>query len=193
VVPGAAGKVVAAVQGLSDFEIRELREAHGRPRHREAGVRYHSPPHPARSRSSSTLPAFGRADKAFQYQRHLPDRYLTGSRYGGIITDVAPNLPPCGYDRMNAGGIRPQTLYNQKLNGNGRLWCSSMPTVRHDFGGRRRLLADSMGCRAVSDNIEIYYPTGPTNCGGNMWLMWKQPRRGVVAHGSSGSFHRPWF
>jgi len=101
------------------FEIRELREAHGRPRH---GSRCRYTLHaPQRSRSSSTLPAFGRADKAFQYQRTFPTATYTALATAASSPTLLPISRPADMTRMKCRWIRPQTLYSQKLNGNGQV------------------------------------------------------------------------
>ncbi len=168
VVPGAAGKVVAAVQGLSDLKYENYARRMVDP---DTGKPVSIPLSTAPATTTKFFNAAclrGVQTRHFNTSGTFPTATYTGSRYGGIITDVAPNLPPCGYDAYEvqvAYGLKP--LYNQKLNGNGQA------VVLVDAYGSDTILADAdafsqiNGLPAVSDNIEIYYPTGPTNCGGN--------------------------
>jgi subtilase family serine protease len=169
VVPGAAGKVVAAVQGLSDLKYENYARRMVDP---DTGKPVAIPLSTAPATTTKFFNAAclrGTETRVFKTNGGSPTATYAGSRYGGIITDVAPNLPPCGYDAYEvqvAYGLKP--LYNQRLNGNGQV------VVLVDAYGSDTILADANAFSQINglptlngNNFEIFYPTGATNCGGN--------------------------
>jgi subtilase family serine protease len=164
---GAAGKLVYAVQGLTD-------------------TRYHN--HVARPIDPDTHKPVGMAPVAqgvqkyfnaycmrdtetqtFKQQNPSEQSQYTGTRYGDYIYAGPPHLPPCGYDSpqiQKAYGLT--SLYKKGLDGTGQT------IVIVDAFGSDTITTDANTFAQInalpgldSTNFTIYYPTGPTNCGGN--------------------------
>ena len=195
VVPGAAGKVVAAVQGLSDLKYENYARRMVDP---DTGKPVAIPLSTAPATTTKFFNAAclrGVQTRHFNTSGTFPTATYAGSRYGGIITDVAPNLPPCGYDAYEvqvAYGLKP--LYNQRLNGNGQV------VVLVDAYGSDTILADANAFSQINglpalnrQQLRDLLPDRRHQLRGKyLWLGFgNQPRRGVVAHGRSGSLHRP--
>ena len=171
VIAGAAGKLVYAVQGLTDTKYK----SHAiRPLDPDTG----------KAMAGMPLAKPGKAQQYFEdfclrgtevhnfYTRGVhngPYANYTGARYGGNIKAGPPDLPPCGYDApqvQTAYGLN--ALYKQKLDGTGQtiviVDAFGSDTITTDAN----TFAQINGLPALnSQNFTIYYPTGPTNCGGN--------------------------
>jgi subtilase family serine protease len=174
VIPGSAGALVAAVQGLSDWTYK----SHvARPINPETGK-------PFPDVALSKMVKHGVVDGAVQYYNNVclnaPQSKLftasgqvgsySGSRYGSSISGKPPNLPPCGYAApavQAAYGLTP--LYQQGLTGAGQT------VVIVDAYGSDSIATDAATFNSINglpslsllSNFNIYYPTGVTNCGGN--------------------------
>jgi subtilase family serine protease len=169
VIPGAAGKLVYAVQGLTDSKYKSH------------VVR---PIDPDTGKPMATVP-LSKVGPAQQYfnanclkptQTHTfktggggPYAIYSGSRYGVDINDGPPHLPPCGYDAPEvdkAYGLLP--LYKQGLDGTGQTVVIVDAYGSDSITSDANTFAQINGLPALtSSNFNIYYPTGPTNCGGN--------------------------
>lgn len=175
VISGPAGQVVAAVQGLSDLKYKNFAR---RPLDPDTGKPF--PLYPLSN--SGTQSKVGPAQKYFNANclrgtqvRNFrtggggPYAIYSGSRYGGPITLGPPNLPPCGYDAPQVDTAYGLTsLYKQKLDGTGQtiviVDAFGSDTITTDAN----IFAQINGLPALtSSNFNIYYPTGPTSCGGN--------------------------
>jgi subtilase family serine protease len=174
VVSGPAGKVVSAVQGLSDLKY----QSHARrPIDPDTGKAV-----PMVPLSKLGMSKVGPAEKffnanclrgtqfrTFKTNGGAPYATYSGARYGGNIDNGPPNLPPCGYDAPQVDKAYGLTsLYKQKLDGTGQtvviIDAFGSDTITDDAN----LFSQINGLPALSDsNFAIYYPTGPTNCGGN--------------------------
>jgi subtilase family serine protease len=173
VISGAAGKLVSAVQGLSDLKYKNYAM---RPIDPDTGKAVPLVP------LSKSLSKVGPAQKFFNAnclratQTHtfktgsgFPKATYTGARYGGNITNGPPNLPPCGYDAPQVETAYGLTaLYKAKLDGAGQT------VVVVDAFGSDTITSDANVFAQInglppltSSNFTIYFPTGPTNCGGN--------------------------
>jgi len=169
VISGAVGKLVYAVQGLTDTKYKSH------------VVR---PTDPDTGKPMATVP-LSKVGPAQQYfnanclkptQTHTfktggggPYAIYSGSRYGVDINDGPPHLPPCGYDAPEldkAYGLLP--LYKQGLDGTGETVVIVDAYGSDSITSDANTFAQINGLPALtSSNFNIYYPTGPTNCGGN--------------------------
>jgi subtilase family serine protease len=173
-IGGAARELVYAVQGLTDFTYR----SHAMPAlDPDTGKPF------ARVPLSKAVP-LAKTDSAVQYFNAdclggpipktfygTPGTYAqyNGTRYGDSIANGPPKLPPCGYDApqmQTAYGLA--SLYANKLNGSGQtiviVDAYGSDTIKHDAN----VFSQINGLPALTaKNFSIYYPTGPTNCGGN--------------------------
>lgn len=173
-IPGAAGKLVYAVQGLTDFKYQSHAK---RPIDPDTGKLFPVTP------LSKVAPEFklGGATKFFNANclrgtqtvdfkttKGGPFATYAGTRYGGPITQGPPNLPPCGYDTPQVDTAYGLTsLYADKLDGAGQT------VVIVDAYGSDTIATDANVFSAINglpaltySNFNIYYPTGFTNCGG---------------------------
>ncbi len=176
VISGAAGKLVYAVQGLTDTRFKS---------HAKLGI------DPDTGKSASKIPLSkmaplstvgpavqyfnanclrGTQVKDFKTGRGGPYAIYSGARYGGPITAGPPNLPPCGYDAPQVDKAYGLTsLYKKGLDGTGQT------VVIVDAYGSDTITSDANIFAAINGlpaltpgtNFNIYYPGGPTNCGGN--------------------------
>ena len=169
VIAGAAGKLVYAVQGLSDFKYQSHAK---RPIDPDTG-------NPVQGFPLSQLgpvQKFFNANclhdtvtKNFKTPGGGPYAIYSGARYGGNIKAGPPNLAPCGYDAPQVEKAYGLTsLYKQKLDGTGQtiviVDAFGSDTITTDAN----TFAQINGLPALTpDNFTIYYPTGATNCGGN--------------------------
>ena len=172
-IAGAAGKLVATVQGLADlsyqnFSKRRVDPETGKP---EPLVQVKSA---AAAPTSSAIQFFntnclhGPQIHTFTTPGGGPRATYSGNRYGNNINAGPPNLPPCGYDApqiQKAYGLKP--LYTQKLDGRGQ------NIVIVDAFGSDTITSDSNIFAQINglppltaDNFLILYPTGPASCGG---------------------------
>jgi subtilase family serine protease len=169
VISGAASKLVSAVQGLSDltyhnYAKRQIDPDTGKPM---AVVPLYHPGPTEKFFNADCLR--GTQVKDFKTDGGAPYAIYNGARYGGAITAGVPDLPPCGYDSLQmekAYGLTP--LYKEKLDGSGQtiviVDAYGSDTITTDAN----TFAEINGLPALtSSNFTIYYPTGPTNCGGN--------------------------
>jgi len=169
VVEGAAGKVVRAVQGLSDLKYQN---------------HVKRPIDPDTGKPQAMVPLFqlGPAQKyfdanclrvtqtkTFRTGHGGPYAVYSGARYGGNIDYGPPNLPPCGYNAPQIDKAYGLTaLFKAKLDGTGQtvviIDAFGSDTITSDAN----VFAQINGLPALTDsNFTIYYPTGPTDCGGN--------------------------
>ena len=171
VIAGAAGKLIYAVQGLTDTAFK-------------SHVKRPMDPDTGKPMGVSLL-SKAEVGPAVQYfnanclrgtQAHTfnagsggPRAVYKGARYGGPITAGPPNLPPCGYDAPQVEKAYGLTsLYSQKLDGSGQtvviVDAYGSDTIFNDAN----IFSEINGLPALtSSNFAIYYPGGPTNCGGN--------------------------
>jgi subtilase family serine protease len=167
-LPGAVGKLVYAVQGLTDSHY----QSHvARPIDPDTGKPIAVTP--LQSGVTQYFNAYCLRDftETRTFTLHHPSEYSTysGTRYGDYIYAQPPHLPPCGYDSpqvQKAYGLMP--LYKKGLDGTGQTivivdayGSDTISTDANTFAQINNLPA--LG----SSNFTIYYPTGPTNCGGN--------------------------
>ncbi len=174
VIPGAAGALVYAVQGLADITYKSHAR---RPIDPDTDK-----PFPGVALSAA-VPASsaGGAEKFFNsvclgetqtrsFKATGEFAQYTGTRYGNNIDSGPPNYAPCGYDApemQTAYGLAP--LYRQGLDGAGQT------VVIVDAYGSDSIATDAYTFSAINglppllllSNFNIYYPTGPTNCKGN--------------------------
>lgn len=163
---GAAGSLIASVQGLSDFEYRSHVSAATNP---ETGAPYAGLP----------LAGAGSDGLFFSSQCLRPPETVTfttagsiplatysGNRYGQNINSPVPNLPSCGYDAANlqhAYGL--DHLYNRNLDGTGQT------VMIVDAFGSNTIVNDANLFSSLnslpsltSSNFAIFTPNGPTTC-----------------------------
>jgi subtilase family serine protease len=167
IISGAAGKVVYAVQGLTDltynnYAAQFIDPDTGKP----------APPIP--------LAHVGPAEKFFNanclratQSRNFKDPaskllgVYSGARYGTNINNGPPDLPYCGYTAPQVDKAYELTdLYKQKLDGRGQnviiVDAFGSDTITNDAN----LFSEINGLPALtSDNFQIFFPTGPTSCG----------------------------
>ncbi|MGA8541896.1 MAG: protease pro-enzyme activation domain-containing protein, partial [Terriglobales bacterium] len=174
-IPGAAGKLVAAVQGLNDFKYQNHAKVATDPDTGKPSMIPLSKVAPM----SKVGPAVqyyhpvclgGALTRTFKTGGGDPQATYTGSRYGVSITNGEPNLPPCGYDAPQidlAYGLTP--LYKAGLDGSGQT------VVIVDAYGSDSITSDANIFASINGlpplvpgaNFNIIYPGGPTNCSGN--------------------------
>lgn len=168
-IAGAAGKLIYAVQGLTDtayksYAVRRVDPDTGKPE----AVTPLSHVGPAQKYFNSNC-LRGTEVHDFKTPGGGPYAIYTGARYGGSITAGPPNLPPCGYDAPQvdtAYGLT--TLYKHKLDGTGQTVVIVDAYGSDTITSDANVFAEINGLPALtSSNFNIYYPTGPTNCGGN--------------------------
>jgi len=169
VISGAAGKLVSAVQGLSDLTYHNYAK---RPIDPDTGKPmavvplYHTGPAEKFFNANCLR---GTQTKDFKTDGGAPYAIYSGARYGGPITAGPPNLPPCGYDSPQVEKAYGLTsLYKEKLDGSGQtiviVDAYGSDTITTDAN----TFAEINGLPALTaSNFKILYPTGPTNCGGN--------------------------
>lgn len=163
---GAAGSLIATVQGLSDFEYRSHISAAINP---ETGTPY------------AGLPLSGAGSNGLFFSSQClrppetvtfttggstPSATYSGNRYGQNINSPAPNLPSCGYDAANlqhAYGL--DHLYNRNLDGTGQT------VMIVDAFGSNTIVSDANVFSSLnklpsltSSNFAIFTPNGPTTC-----------------------------
>ena len=176
-IPGVAGKLVYAVQGLTDFKYKSHAKLATDP---DTGKPFITP--------LSKMTPLSTVGPAVQYfnancmgktqgreftdglKPPIQSAHYTGTRYGGNINLGPPSLPPCGYDAPQVDKAYGLTsLYKQGLDGTGQT------VVIVDAYGSDTITADANTFAAINglpplvlgSNFNIYYPGGPTNCGGN--------------------------
>jgi subtilase family serine protease len=175
-IAGPAGALVYAVQGLADTAF----QSHAaRPINPETGMPFAAVP------LSKAVP-LAHADSAVQYFNDVclgapeqkvfregkdePYAEYGGTRYGTNIANGPPKLPPCGYDApqlQKAYGLMP--LYKKGLDGAGQtvviVDAYGSDTIVNDANTFSQI--NGLPALTPGQNFNIYYPTGPTNCGGN--------------------------
>ncbi|MGB9233343.1 MAG: S53 family peptidase [Terriglobales bacterium] len=172
-ISGAAGKLVYAVQGLTDtkyknFAIRAIDPDTGKPfpmvplsKAKSAGVtKFFN----ANCMQPSTL-----LDLTTPGESNGPYEIYSGAVMNDKPFAGAPNLWLCGYDAPQlekAYGLT--SLYTQKLRGDGQ------NVVIVDAYGDDDIVSDANAYSQINglpaltaSNFGIFYPTGPTNCSGN--------------------------
>jgi subtilase family serine protease len=176
-IPGAAGKVVAAVQGLADLHYKNYL---ARPLDPDTGQAVPMVPlaeialtHVAPAQVGPAQQFFnahclnGWQTRDFVTTDGGPYAFYHGSRYGANINSGPPNLPYCGYTAPQVDEAYGLTsLYKENLDGSGQtvviVDAYGSDTITSDsnlFAGINGLL--SLG----SNNFSIYYPEGATSCG----------------------------
>ena len=179
-IAGAAGKLVATVQGLSDLTYRNYFHRRLDPDTGKA-----EPLVPVRNAAAASPAAPSSVVQFFNPNCYKPPvtKYFStpggphavysGARYGNNINAGPPNLPPCGYDApqiQKAYGLKD--LYAQKI-GTQHLNGAGQTVVIVDAFGNDNILSDSNIFSQInglppltSNNFQIFYPTGPASCGG---------------------------
>ncbi len=174
VISGAAGKLVSAVQGLSDLKYKNFAKRAVDP---DTGKPVMVPLSKV-SPQSKVGPAVqyfnanclrATQSRNFRTGGGGPYAIYSGTRYGVNINAGPPSLPPCGYDAPQVDKAYGLTaLYTDKLDGTGQtvviIDAYGSDTITSDAN----IFAEINGLPALTtSNFAIYYPTGPTNCGGN--------------------------
>lgn len=169
VIQGAAGKVVRAVQGLSDLKYRNYAKEATDPDTGKAAVRLPMTHYGPAQKFFNANCLRGTIMKDFKTPGGGPYAIYSGARYGGNIDLGPPNLPPCGYDAPQVEKAYGLTsLYKQKLDGTGQTVVIVDAYGSDTITSDANVFAQINGLPALTDsNFTIYYPTGPTNCGGN--------------------------
>jgi len=166
-IAGAAGKLISAVQGLSDFAYKS----------------HVSRPIDASTRkvlSASAMSSLGTAvqfynanclgeTKTEDFRSGSTYGIYSGTKYGDSINNGPPRLPPCGYDAPEVDKAYGLTaLYKAKLDGTGQTVAIVDAYGSDTITSDANVFASINGLPPLtSSNFAIYYPTGPTNCGGN--------------------------
>ncbi|MGB8012554.1 MAG: S53 family peptidase [Terriglobales bacterium] len=168
-ISGAAGKVVAAVQGLSDLTykshaVRPIDPDTGKP----MAVVPLSKVGPAVQYYNANC-LHQTQSRTFKTGGGGPYASYTGARYGGNIYAGPPSLPPCGYDAPQVDKAYGLTaLYKAKLDGTGQTVAIVDAYGSDTITSDANIFSEINGLPALtSSNFAIYYPTGSTNCGGN--------------------------
>ncbi len=169
-IGGAAGKLIYAVQGLSDTSYKSH------------AVR---PINPDTGKAEKVFPLsklgpgqqYFNADclratqtRYFRTAGGGPSAIYSGARYGGNINNGPPNLPPCGYDSVQVDKAYGLTsLYAKNLDGTGQTVVLVDAYGSDTITGDANVFSEINGLPALTagSNFNIYYPTGPANCGGN--------------------------
>jgi subtilase family serine protease len=174
-IPGAAGKLVSAVQGLNDFRYKSHAK---RPIDPETGKAFPMTPLSKMSPMSTVGPAeqFFNANCLGSNQGITlsgpvgTDAHYTGTRYGDDITKGPPSLPPCGYDTPQIDTAYGLTsLYAVGLDGTGENVAIVDAYGSDTITGDANIFASINGLPALvpDTNFFILQPGGPTNCGVN--------------------------
>jgi subtilase family serine protease len=171
-IEGGAGKLIAAVQGLSDFNYKSHAVRPIDPATNKA--------FPMTALSAKPLAAAGPAVQYFNafclkgtqtedFKSGSTYGIYSGSRYGTNIYSAPPNLPPCGYDAPQVDKAYGMSgLYTQKLDGRGQTVAIVDAYGSDTIASDANIFSQINGLPPLtSSNFAIYYPTGPTNCGGN--------------------------
>ncbi len=170
VLSGAAGNLVYAVQGLTDgvyksHAVFPMDAGAGKPLQPTPLYKIGKPEQFYNNKCLRGIEA-----RDFQTRHGSSYADYTGARYGGNIYAGSPDLPPCGYEALQvdiAYGLVP--LFKKGLDGTGQT------VVIVDAYGSDTITADANTFAQINGlpplttgaNFNIYYPTGPTNCGGN--------------------------
>ncbi len=168
VVEGAAGKLVAAVQGLSDLKYQPYSM---RPINPDTGKAFASVPL-ASAVGPDGLFFNGHClteaiTRKFRTGHAGPVGLYYGTRYGSNIASGPPHLPPCGYDSAEIQkAYSLSALYKKGWNGSGQ----TIAII--DAFGSDTILGDSNEFSSLnglppltSSNFQVFYPSGPTSCG----------------------------
>jgi len=174
VISGAVGKVVSAVQGLSDLKYKNFAKRAVDPDTGKPVMVPLSKVSP-QSKVGPAVQYFNanclRATQSHDFKTGGGGPYAlySGARYGGNINAGPPSLPPCGYDAPQVDKAYGLTaLYADQLDGTGQtvviIDAYGSDTITSDAN----IFAEINGLPALTaSNFAIYYPTGPANCGGN--------------------------
>ena len=171
-IAGAAGKVVYAVQGLADFNYKNHAV---RPIDPETGKPFAMIPFTKQAPTGPAQQYFNpnclrpTQVRDFRTAGKTPNAVYKGARYGDSITAGPPSLPPCGYDAPQVEKAYGLTsLYKQKLDGTGQTVVIVDAYGSDTITSDANIYSEINGLPALtSSNFAIYYPTGPTSCGGN--------------------------
>lgn len=167
-IAGAAGKLVAAVQGLADLSYQNYAKRRVDP---DTGQ-----PEPLVALKAPTAAIQFFNDNCFRAPQTRgfktpgggPRAVYSGNRYGNNINSGPPNLPPCGYDApqiQKAYGLK--SLYKQKLDGRGQTIVIVDAFGSDTITSDANVFSDINGLPPLTpDNFQIFYPTGPASCAG---------------------------
>ena len=167
-IPGAAGKVVAAVQGLADLNYQNYAMLQPNP---ETGQAVPMVPlahvGPAQQFFNSNCLRASQT-RNFRAPGGKPYAIYSGARYGTNINNGPPDLPYCGYNAPQVAKAYGLTdLYKQKLDGTGQTVAIVDAFGSDTIFDDANLFNEVNGLPQFSQggNFSIYYPTGPTSCG----------------------------
>jgi len=174
VISGAAGRLVSAVQGLSDLKYKNYAKRATDPDTGKPVMVPLSKVNPE-SKVGPAVQFFnanclhGTQSRDFKTGGGGPYALYSGARYGGNINLGPPSLPPCGYDAVQVDTAYGLTaLYKDKLDGTGQTVVIVDAYGSDTITSDANVFAEINGLSALTaSNFAIYYPTGPTNCGGN--------------------------
>ena len=174
VISGAAGRLVSAVQGLSDLKYKNYAKRATDPDTGKPVMVPLSKVNPE-SKVGPAVQFFnanclhGTQSRDFKTGGGGPYALYSGARYGGNINLGPPSLPPCGYDAVQVDTAYGLTaLYKDKLDGTGQTVVIVDAYGSDTITSDANVFAEINGLPALTaSNFAIYYPTGPTNCGGN--------------------------
>ncbi len=165
-IPGAAGKVVYAVQGLTDltyknFTARQINPDTGKPTPMVAVS------HAAPAEKFFNANCLGNPQtRGFSTPGGGPHAVYSGARYGTNINNGPPNLPYCGYDAPQVEKAYGLTsLYKSKLDGTGQtvtiVDAFGSDTIKTDAN----VFSQINGLPALTrENFAVIYPQGHTSC-----------------------------
>jgi subtilase family serine protease len=165
VISGAAGKLVYAVQGLTDGKYQNHAKAQVEPGTGKALKIPLSKLDPATQYFNANCL---RAPQSRDFKGPGgAEAFYTGTRYGDAITSPPPNLPPCGYDAPQVEKAYGLTsLYSEGRDGTGQTVVIVDAYGSDTITSDANVFAEINGLPALtSSNFAIYYPTGPTKCG----------------------------
>jgi subtilase family serine protease len=172
-IAGDAGKLVYAVQGLTDTAFkshakRALDPDTGKPIAFTPLSKLGPEVGPAQQYFNADCLRTTQA-RTFKTGGGGPYAVYKGARYGGPITAGPPNLPPCGYTAPQVEKAYGLTsLYKQKLDGTGQTIVIVDAYGSDTITSDANIFSEINGLPALTpSNFAIYYPGGPTNCGGN--------------------------
>jgi subtilase family serine protease len=175
VIAGAAGKLISAVQGLSDLKYQNHSQ---RPIDPDTGQTMAMVPLSKVRPASNVGPAEkffftnclrATQSRTFKTGGGFPKATYTGARYGANIDSPQPNLPPCGYNVPQIDKAYGLTsLYKQGLDGTGQTVVIVDAFGSDSITSDANVFSQINGLPALThSNFAIFFPTGPTSCGGD--------------------------
>jgi subtilase family serine protease len=176
-IPGLAGKLISAVQGLNDFKYENHAKLAKDPDTGKTTRMSLSKATPMSTVGPATqfynancFPGKIAHEFTDGLKPPVETAHYTGSRYGDNITNVAPNGPPCGYDAPQIDTAYGLTsLYKAGLDGTGQTVVIVDAYGSDSITSDANLFSSYNGLPPLVPgvNFNILYPGGPTNCGGN--------------------------